>query len=136
VATAFFFLTFTGGRLILAPFIDRLGFAQTIRWCTGLGAAALLVTLLPSLAFIGFGLSGLAYSVVFPTLLAWGARRHPAIRAQVASLSIAAAGLGGTTLPYLMGLGVERGGPAMLPILLITASVTVLALSFLEPTPA
>lgn len=136
LATAFFFLTFTAGRLGLAAFTDRLGLARTVQLGTGLGAAALLLALTPSLAFLGFGLSGLAYSVVFPTLLAWIARRHPAIRAQTASLSIAAAGAGGVVLPYLVGLGVERWGSLALPILLIAASLTVLAASFFEPAPA
>ncbi|MBP7690717.1 MAG: hypothetical protein KA764_02315 [Anaerolineales bacterium] len=136
VATAFFFLTFTAGRLILAPFVDRLGFARTVRLGTGLGAVALLLTLSPSLAFFGFGLSGITYSVIFPTMLAWGARQHPTLRAQMASWSIAAAGLGGTALPYLMGWGVERGGLSALPVMLIATSLLILSLSFFKPASA
>jgi hypothetical protein len=45
------------------------------------------------LALIGFGLAGLAFSVVCPTMLAWAARQHPDLRAQMTSISIASAGL-------------------------------------------
>jgi len=98
-ATSFFFLTLSIARMTLAAATDRLGFARAVRTGTGLGALALMLTFFPSLALIGFGLAGIAFSIVFPTMLAWAARRHPGLRAQMASVSIAAAGLGGVVLP-------------------------------------
>jgi MFS family permease len=139
-ATSFFFLTFSIARITLAAATDRLGFGRAVRMGTGLGALALLLTLFPSLALIGFGLAGIAFSIVFPTMLAWAARRHPDVRAQMASMSIAAAGLGGVSLPYLVGQGVEVFGAPSLTPMLIALALAVFALTFLEhetsPRPA
>jgi fucose permease len=131
-ATSFFFLTFTIGRLTLGSATDRLGFARAVRMGTGLGALALMLTFFPSLALIGFGLVGIAFSIVFPTLLAWAARRHPGLRAQMASVSIAAAGMGGVILPYLIGQGVEAFGAWSLTPMLIATALVVFALTFLR----
>lgn len=132
LATSLFFLTFTFARLLLASATDRLGYGRAVRLGTGLGAAGLLLTFAPQLALLGFGLAGVAFSLVFPTMLAWAARRHPEIRAQIASLSIASAGLGGVIIPYLIGLGVDSFGPSALPLMLIGLALTVWGLSFFE----
>jgi|GEM_PF-5962452 fucose permease len=135
IATSLFFLTFTLGRVVLADSTDRWGFARAVRLGAGSGAAALALTFFEPLALIGFALAGVAFSIVFPTLLAWGPRRHPEIRAQMASLSIAAAGVGGIAIPYLIGLGVGNlGAWALTPMLIVTA-FSVGALTFFE-TPA
>lgn len=134
VATSLFFLTFTVGRITLAETTDRLGFARAVRVGTGLGAAALLFTFFENFALLGFALAGIAFSIVFPTLLAWGPRHHPEIRAQMASLSIAAAGVGGIVLPYLIGQGVGSFGAGALTPLLIGTALFVFGLTFLETT--
>lgn len=132
IATSAFFLTFTIGRLVLAPLTDRLGFARTVRLGTALGAAALGLTFFPSLAFFGFALAGVALSTVFPTMLAWSARLHPGLRAQMASVSIASAGVGLIIIPYTVGLGVSALGLWSLTPILITGILIVCALSFFE----
>lgn len=134
IATSLFFLTFTVGRVTLAETTDRLGFARAVRVGTGLGAAALLFTFIENLALVGFALAGIAFSIVFPTLLAWGPRHHPEIRAQMASLSIAAAGGGGIVLPYVIGQGVGSFGAWALTPMLIGTALVVFGLTFLETT--
>jgi MFS family permease len=131
-ATSFFFLTFSIGRITLASSTDRLGFARAVRMGTGFGALALTLTFIPSYALLGFGLVGIAFSIVFPTLLAWAARRHPGLRAQMASVSIAAAGLGGVILPYFIGQGVEAFGAWSLTPMLIATALVVFGLTFLR----
>jgi fucose permease len=124
LATSLFFLTFTFGRIVLATTVERIGYARSVRLANALGAVALLFTFIPQLALIGFGLAGIALSIVFPTLLAWAARTHPEIRAQMASLSIASAGIGGVTIPYAIGVGVDAFGAwSLTPMLIVTALV-------------
>ncbi len=132
LATSFFFLMLSIGRFVFGGRIDRLGFARTVRLCNLLGAAALLLTFFPSLAVIGFGLAGLAFSVVFPTLLAWAARSHPELRAQMTSISIAAAGLSNLFVPALIGVAVTSiGAWSLTPVLVVTALIVV-GLTYLE----
>lgn len=132
IATSLFFLTFSLGRVLLASSTDRLGFGRTVRVGTLAGAAALCVTFMSSVALLGFALAGIALSVVFTTLLAWAPRRHPEIRAQMMSISIAAAGLGGIILPYVMGVGVGALGAWALPPMLIGTLLMVALLSLGE----
>jgi fucose permease len=133
VATSFFFLSFTFGRLILASSSERLGYGRAVRLSNMIGAGVLLLTFFPQLALIGFGLAGVAFSTVFPTMLAWAARRHPEIRAQMASVSIASAGAGGIVIPYAIGLGVGAFGAWSLTPMLIGAALIVSVLTLFEP---
>lgn len=133
IATSFFFLTFTFGRVAFARLPERLGYDRAVRIPAALGAVALLLTFSPQLAMIGFALAGLAFSVIFPTLLAWAPRRHPEIRAQLASVVMASAGLGGVILPYFVGLGVDAFGTWSLTPILIATTLVVSGLAFLEP---
>jgi MFS transporter, FHS family, glucose/mannose:H+ symporter len=132
LATSFFFLMLTIGRFLFGSRVDRLGFARTVRLSNLLGAGALLLTFFPSLALIGFGLAGLAFSVVFPTMLAWAARAHPDLRAQMTSISIASAGLSSLFVPSIIGITVTAiGAWSLTPILVVTALVVV-GLTYLE----
>jgi DHA1 family purine base/nucleoside efflux pump-like MFS transporter len=130
IATSVFFLTFSFGRLLFASATDRMGFGRTVRIGTLAGAALLLLTFIPSLAIVGFALTGIAFSIVFPTLLAWAPRRHPEIRAQMMSISLAATGLGGIVLPFIIGVTVGAiGAWTLTPVLVGTAAlVAVLSL--------
>jgi MFS family permease len=132
LATSFFFLMLTIGRFLFGGKVDRLGFARTVRLSNLLGAGALLLTFFPSLALIGFGLAGLAFSVVFPTMLAWAARQHPDLRAQMTSISIASAGLSSLFVPSIIGITVGTIGVwSLTPILVLTA-LAVVGLTYLE----
>jgi MFS family permease len=132
LATSLFFFTFSVGRLLFAAATDRLGFGRTVRIGTLAGGAALTLTFFPALALVGFALSGVALSVVFPTLLAWAPRRHPQMRAQMMSLSLAATGVGGIILPAAIGLSVGAFGAWTLTPVLIGTVVVVAAMSLLE----
>jgi FHS family glucose/mannose:H+ symporter-like MFS transporter len=136
IATSLFFLTFTFGRIAFAKIPERLGYARAVRILMVLAAIALLLTFVPLLAIFGFALAGLAFSVVFPTLLAWGPRRHPQIRAQLASVTIASAAAGGVIAPYLVGLGLSAFGAWSLTPILVVTTLVVSALAFLEPSVA
>lgn len=133
IATSLFFLTFTFGRVVLASAPERLGYDRTVRFGTALGALLLTLTIVPQLALIGFTLAGFAFSVVFTTQLAWAARRHPQIRAQMASVSIASAGLGGVIIPYLIGVGVDTFGAWSLTPMMCGIALVVSGLSLFEP---
>ncbi len=132
LATSLFFLTFSLGRVLLASSTDRLGFGRTVRLGTLAGAAALCLTFFSSIALLGYALAGMALSVVFTTLLAWASRRHPEIRAQMMSVSIAAAGLGGIILPYGIGVAAGALGAWSVPLLLMSTLVLVALLSLRE----
>lgn len=135
-ATSLFFLTFSFGRIVLASATDRVGFGRTVRISTVAAACALTLTLVPSLALVGFALAGVAMSLVFPTLLAWAPRRHPQIRAQMMSLGLASTGVGGIIAPFAIGIGVGILGVWALAPMLIGVLLTVTALSFLERDPS
>jgi MFS family permease len=132
LATSAFFLALTVGRLLFGSSVERLGYGSAVRLSTGLGAGALLLTFSPRLALLGFGLAGLAFSVVFTTMLAWAARRHPTLRTQMASISIASAGLGSMFVPSLIGVAVGAVGAWSLTPILIGTALVVAGLSFFE----
>ncbi len=132
IATSLFFLTFSVGRVFLASATDRLGYGRTVRIGVLAGAAALCLTFSAVWAVWGFAFAGIALSVVFTTLLAWAPRRHPEIRAQMMSISIASAGLGGIVIPLVMGIGVGALGAWALPPMLIGTLVLVALLSLRE----
>lgn len=132
LATSAFFLALAVGRLLFGSSVERLGYGSAVRLSTGLGAGALLLTFSPRLALLGFGLAGLTFSVVFTTMLAWAARRHPALRAQMASVSIASAGLGSMFVPSLIGVAVGAVGAWSLTPILIGTALVVAGLSFFE----
>ncbi len=132
LATSFFFLMLTIGRFLFGGRVDRLGFARTVRLSNLLGAGALLLTFFPSLALIGFGLAGLAFSVVFPTMLAWAARAHPDLRAQMTSISIASAGLSSLFVPSIIGVTVTAIGAWSLTPILVATALAVVGLTYLE----
>jgi MFS family permease len=131
-ATSLFFLTFSVGRVLFASVTDRLGLARSVRLSTLTGVMALGMTFIPALALVGFALTGIAFSIVFPTLLAWAARRHPEIRAQMLSLGLAATGAGGIVLPFAIGVSVGALGAWTLTPILIGTVLLVAVLSFLE----
>lgn len=135
LATSLFFLTFAFGRVTLAGATDRLGFGRAVRMGTLAGAGALLITFVPSLALVGFALTGVSLSIVFPTMLAWAPRRHPELRAEMVSLVLAALSLGGIVGPYVIGLGVGALGAWSLTPMLVVVALVVSGLSLFEPSP-
>jgi len=137
LATSGFFLMLTLGRIFLAGIPDRWGYARTIQGGSVLALAGLLLTF-SAVPLAGFALAGIGLSIIFPTLLAWTARRHPEMRAQMASVSIAAAGAAGVLIPYGIGLGVGSFGTSALPVSLIglTLALGLVASATPQPKPA
>jgi len=70
---------------------------------TGLGITTLLVSSTLTGVFIGVSLAGLGLSSVFPIVIAMLMRCFGAAGSQVAGSMFALAGLGGATLPWLVG---------------------------------
>ncbi len=132
LATSFFYLMLSIGRLVFASGVERMNYARVVQLANGLAAAALMLTFFPALALVGFGLAGLGFSVVFSTLLAWATRRHPALRAQMTSLSIAAAGLGSMVVPPVIGVAVAGIGAWSLTPMLVVTALAVTGLAFIE----
>lgn len=132
IATSLFFLTFSLARVLFASATDRLGLGRTVRIGLLTGTGALLLTFDSTLAIVGFAVAGIALAVVFPTLLAWAPRRHPELRAQMMSLAIASAGLGGIIVPFLVGIGVGVFGAWALTPILIGLILPLVGLSLLE----
>ncbi len=132
-ATSFFFALFAFGRLTLAAIPERLGYARTVRLAMLLGALAIALVLYEPLALIGFALTGIAFSLVFPTMIAWAMGRHPDIRPQIASVALASTGVGGLLFPYTLGWGVELLGAWALPSMLIVSSLATSFLALFEP---
>ncbi len=131
LATAGYFLLFTLGRWFAGALVDRLGLMRMVRIGLGVAAAGIALTAWPPARWLGFALAGLGQSVVFPTLLVWGVRRHPTWRPELNMVALGGSGLASMTIPYLIGLGVAVfGAPALTPLLTVLTLVT-FAVTFL-----
>ncbi|HRE30138.1 MAG TPA: hypothetical protein PK954_26080, partial [Anaerolineales bacterium] len=127
LATAGYFLLFTLGRWFAGPVVDRLGLMRMVRLALALAAIGIALTAWPTTRLAGFALAGLGQSLVFPTVLVWGVRRHPIWRPELNAVALGAAGAASMTVPYLIGVAVAAAGTgALTPILVI---LTILALA-------
>jgi hypothetical protein len=64
-------------------------------------------------------------SLVFPTFLVWGVRRHPDLRPELNATAVFSAGAAVMSIPYLIGQGVAVFGLlAFTPLLILVALVT------------
>lgn len=122
-----YWITFTVGRLVAVPISMR------IRPGTLVGGAILLALLATIAATVGplaptaYLVAGLAMGPVFPGGLSWLRRRYPERAGEVASIIIAAGGIGGMIIPPVIGYIVEaRGIPAIAVTLAVLLSVAVL----------
>lgn len=122
----------TVGRLIFGavapfapiPFLLRLGLA-------GIVAGAGLIWLDPTaaLSFLGLALLGLSLAPLFPSLIAaTPARLGTAHAANGIGFQVAAAVLGGSSLPTLVGILARRAGLESIGPALLTAALLLLAL--------
>lgn len=125
LATAGYFLLFTLGRWFAGPVVDRLGLMRMVRLALALAAIGIALTAWPMARMAGFALAGLGQSLVFPTMLVWGVRRHPIWRPELNAVALGAAGAASMTVPYLVGAGVAATGTgALTPILVILTILT------------
>jgi fucose permease len=132
----------TAGRLLSGVVAGFVPAHRLVRWCIigiALGAGLIWSNLTNNLSFLGLGLMGLASAPVFPSLIAaTPARLGPAHTANAVGFQIAAAVLGQSVLPALIGLmarklGLEIVGPALLFSALVLAGLY-LSLTVAGPT--
>ena len=111
------------GRLLSGLVVGLAPPARLLRWCIvsmALGAALISLTFALQLSFVGLALMGLASAPIFPSLIAaTPARLGPAHTANSIGFQIAAAVLGQSLLPAIVGVlagkfGLEIVGPGLL----------------------
>ena len=118
-----FWLMFTVGRLIAVPLIVRLRPGTMVGVAVVLAGAAALTATVDAAAPVAYLVAGLALGPIFPGGLSWLRRRYPARAGEVASIIIAAGGIGGMLIPPALGVVVERWGAGAVPVAL-TAVLT------------
>jgi fucose permease len=124
--------SFTAGRLISGLIASHTSVPRLLRLCIigmAAGAAMIWLDLAHLLSFLGLALMGLSSAPIFPSLIAaTPTRLGPAHTAHGVGFQIAAAVLGQSLLPSLVGVlagqwGLEVVGPALL-----AAAILLLAL--------
>ncbi|HVO26070.1 MAG TPA: MFS transporter [Candidatus Margulisiibacteriota bacterium] len=112
-ALSVYWLGLAAGRIALSVLSHRIREEKLLTGLT-LGAAvascSVLIVESPIGAVIGAGLTGLAFSGIFPAVIALGGRSHPHDTAGVTSVMIAGAGLGGIVIPWTMSAVAEGAG--------------------------
>lgn len=107
----------TAGRLLLIFTAHRFQEERLLVGLTAFSAAAFALALLatsPLVTAVGFILTGVGYSGIFPVVIALGGRAHPDSSAAATSVLIGGAGLGGILVPWVMsaiadGFGLGQG---------------------------
>ena len=122
----------TAGRLLSGVVAGLVPTHRLVRWCIigiALGAGLIWSSVTNHLSFVGLSLMGLASAPIFPSLIAaTPARLGPAHTANGVGFQVAAAVLGQSLLPALIGLmarkaGLEIVGPALLVSTLVLAGL-------------
>ncbi|MEX2444686.1 MAG: MFS transporter [Alkalispirochaeta sp.] len=122
-----YWLTFTAGRLLSVPISMRIRPGILVGGSILLALAATIAATVDPLAPVAYLVAGLAMGPVFPGGLSWLRRRYPERAGEVASVIIAAGGIGGMIIPPLIGYIVEaRGIPAIAVTLAVLLSGAVL----------
>jgi fucose permease len=120
------------GRVLGGLIADRIAPATLTRWSmVGMlvGAVMIWLDLAVWLSFAGLVLMGLSAASVFPSLIGVTPSRFGAERAAtIIGFQIAAASLGITGLPSLSGVLAARIGLEVIPVVLVIASLGMLAL--------
>jgi fucose permease len=131
-ALSVYWLGLAAGRLVLSMLSHRireetllvgLTLSASVAWCSALIVAA------PVGSVICAGFTGLAFSGIFPAIIALGGRSHPHDTAGVTSVMIAGAGLGGIVIPWTMSAVADAAGlvPGMAVYGLLCAAMVVQA---------
>jgi fucose permease len=121
----------TAGRLLSGLVADFIPSHKMVRFCIigmALGAALIWSNVTTQLGFLGLGLMGLASAPVFPSLIAaTPARFGSAHTGNVVGFQIAAAVLGQSLLPALIGLFARRLGLEIVGASLFASALVLLA---------
>lgn len=112
--------------------VDRLGVVNLLRICIGAavaGAAAFWWNPINAVGFIGLAVLGFALSPIFPMLMSYTPQRLGSQHAPNAiGFQVAAAGLGATLLPGLVGILVENVRVESIAICLFAYSLVMFSL--------
>jgi fucose permease len=110
---AFYWSGLAAGRLLLGGLAHRVRQERLILALAVLATAGLAVALrAPSApgAFLGFTVTGLGFSGIFPATIALGGQYRPQAATQVTRLLIIGAGVGGVAVPWTMSAIVAHAG--------------------------
>jgi len=112
-ALSVYWLGLTGGRLGLSVLSHRIREEVLLVEMTTLATVAIgaaLIVRQPMGVVICAAFIGLGFSGIFPAVIALGGRSHPHDAAQVTSVMIAGAGLGGIIIPWMMSAVADAAG--------------------------
>lgn len=125
----------TAGRVAFGVLVERLGTRRVLRGASAAALCGALLVMTPSqaLSVAGLLLLGFALAPFFPCLIADTPRRLGALAEQAIGLQIAAALIGGSTVPAVIGwltrlLPLTLIGPALLVLTLLLAGLCALLL--------
>ena len=132
--TSGFWIAFTAGRLVAVPVGLRLSPGILVSGALTLATAGAVLSAAPIalMAPVGYVVAGFALGPIFPGAVSWVRRSFPLEADRVIGVIIASGGVGGMTIPPLVGLGVEHLGtqaiPLSLAVVLIPGVVVALTL--------
>ena len=122
------------GRLVWAPFVDRLGYRRVLL-LTGSGSALLMIlTSLPLpiyLKAVLWSSSGLLLGPAYPTLVVWATASYPEIGGTLSGTVFTFATLGSFTSTILAGLLFDLLGSAIAQLIFPFSMAAVAAISYL-----
>lgn len=99
-----FFLCFALARLFLGPLTDRIGFVVSLIIFSGSSALCTFIAIFggESVAFL-FAASGIGIAMIYPTVMAFIAKRYPKGSDTAITLTVTLMGLGSVIGNYLIG---------------------------------
>ncbi|MFB5761235.1 MFS transporter [Paenibacillus medicaginis] len=99
-----FFLCFALARLLLGPLTDRIGFVLSLIIFSGFSALCTFVAILggESVVFL-FAASGIGIAMIYPTVMAFIAKRYPKGSDTAITFTVTLMGLGSVIGNYLIG---------------------------------
>jgi MFS family permease len=103
-----FFLCFALARLLLGPLTDRIGFVLSLMIFSGFSAICTFAALLggEKAAFL-FAASGIGIAMIYPTVMAFIAKRYPKGSDTAITFTVTLMGLGSVIGNYLIGVITE-----------------------------
>ncbi len=113
LAVSLFGGTMMTGRLICGQIAERVGYQRLVVSGSLIGALGLALLLFgpgPASPWIGIGVTGLAYSGIFATIMAEVTGRSAGYQGTVSGMLCSSGGLGQIMFPWLLGVIAESAG--------------------------
>lgn len=107
-----FWVAMTAGRLATGALVGRFPLTRLTFWLSvggAVGAALSLVWTAPAVVLFFVACTGLCFSGVFGLILAEAGNRFPGVAGTVFGAVVAAGGVGGAVVPWLVGAGAGTG---------------------------